>query len=458
VKLAKLRAYLPPYLLPILFFAGVILLGATLLHLPASHATEPLSWIDAIFTATSATCVTGLVVVDTGSYFSHFGQAVIISLIQLGGLGIMTFTSLFFYLWRQRVSLTDRLAVGQTLLHDPAFHLGKFLIRIFAWTLIIEAAGAFLIMSLAPDDFPFFSAIFHAISAFCNAGFALQADSLMRWQGDLGINLVFMALIILGGIGFSVLVELQSYAVGRANGTGRWRKKKLSWYAKVVLKTTAFLIVAGWVLIYFAEFMRMNNSPSYDGTAVISALFQSVTCRTAGFNSMDIGRMTNVSLLVMIVLMFIGGAPGSCAGGIKVTTFRAITAFIMAQMRGRQQAVVGKWFAINRGALNKALILVVFAVAIIFTSSLLLDITEGWGVPHSQARGLYLDILFETVSAFGTVGLSTGLTPNLSFAGKCIIIMLMFVGRLGPIIFLASIQSVQKKEYFTWPEEDMLIG
>lgn len=452
----KTPAPIPPYALPILFFGLVILSGASLLHSAISLTNAPISWMDALFTATSATCVTGLSVVDTGTYFSRFGQTVILGLLQLGGLGIMTFTGLAFYLWRRHVSLSDRIAVGQSLLHDPAFHLGKFLIRIVLWTFTIEATGALLLFLQAPNDFPPFSALFHSVSAFCNGGFSLYRDSLIAWRGDIGINLVFMLLIILGGIGFSVLVEMQACISNRCRPRINNQGRKLSWYAQVVVKTSLFLILFGWIAIYTAEFIGFHGNMSTK-EALLSSLFQSITCRTAGFNTVDINHMTNVSLLIMMVLMFIGGAPGSCAGGIKVTTFRALTAFVHSQFKGRRQAVMGR-FAINSESVNKALLLLVFATGIIAFATLLLTISEGGDVPHPETRDLFLDLFFEAVSAFGTVGLSTGLTPKLSMAGKGIITALMFIGRLGPIVFLVAIQSFQEELHYDWPEENMLIG
>ncbi|MDH3392398.1 MAG: ATPase [Desulfobulbaceae bacterium] len=452
----KTPTSIPPYAMPIIFFGMVICTGAILLHSSISLTTAQISWMDALFTATSATCVTGLSVVDTGTFFSRFGQSVIMVLIQVGGLGIMTFTGLAFYLWRRHVSLSDRIAVGQSLLHDPAFHLGKFLIRIVLWTLTIEATGALLLFLQAPNDFSPYSALFHAISAFCNAGFSLYSDSLTAWRGNIGINLVVMLLIILGGIGFSVLVELQECASRKCKPSIAQQGRKLSWYAQTVLKTTIFLILFGWIAIYSAEFIGFNgNLPA--GEAILSALFQSVTCRTAGFNTVDINHMTNVSLLIMVMLMFIGGAPGSCAGGIKVTTFRALIAFVRSQLKGRRQTVMGR-FALNSDSVNKALILLVFASGIIAFATLLLTISEGGDIPHPEARGLFMDLFFEAVSAFGTVGLSTGITPKLSMAGKSIITSLMFIGRLGPIVFLVAIQSFQEELFYDWPEENMLIG
>jgi len=447
------KGSLPPFALPIIFFALVIGLGTLFLHSRFCLAQASISWTDALFTATSATCVTGLAVVDTGTFFSRAGQVIILVLIQVGGLGIMTFTSLAFYLWRRRVSFTDRLAVGQSLLHDPAFHLGKFLQQIVAWTFFLEGVGALLLFLRDPAAFTPFSAVFHSVSAFCNAGFSLFGDSLSAWRQDLGVNLVFIALITLGGLGFSVLIELRQLLAPRGRGKAG-APRRMSWYTRTVLNTSLFLVLAGWVAIFLGEQFGQGD---LNGGTLLAGLFQSVSCRTAGFNTVDIGRMTNISLLFMIMLMFIGGAPGSCAGGIKVTTFRALLAFGSAQLKGARQSYIRN-YALSRDSLNKAMTLGVFGVAIILGAVLLLNITEGGDLPHPETRGLFLEILFEAVSAFGTVGLSTGLTPTLSTAGKYIITGLMFTGRLGPLVFLAALQGFQKVERFSRPEENMLIG
>jgi len=449
-------AKIPPIVLPIIFFAVVILLGAALLHSSERNNVEPLSWTGAFFTSTSATCVTGLTVVDTRAYFTRFGQIIILCLIQVGGLGIMTFASLAVYLWKQRVSLTDRIAVGQTLLHDASFHLGKFLIRIVMWSFLIELTGSALLFGLDADAFSPFSAIFHAVSAYCNAGFSLFPNSLMDWKGDWGINLVFMALIFLGGIGFSVMVELHSGLMNIIKSFSLKGADQLSWYSKSVLQTSALLVILGAVAIYLAEFVGYHRMMSADD-ALLSALFQSVTCRTAGFNTLNIAGMTNISLLVMMILMFIGGAPGSCAGGIKVTTFRVLTALSLSQIKGRRQALIGK-FAVPDETVKRALVLFVFAAGIIITATLFLDFSEGGDAPHSMVRGQFLEIVFEAISAFGTVGLSTGLTPKLTDFGKWIIILLMFIGRLGPLVLLSAVQAVQKEEFYLYPEESLMIG
>jgi trk system potassium uptake protein TrkH len=445
-----------PLVLPIIFFGALIIIGAALLFSAESDSVKTLSWTDAFFTATSATCVTGLVVVDTGTYFTLFGQIIILFLIQIGGLGIMTFASLAFYLWRQRVSLTDRIAVGQSLLHDPTFHLGKFLTHLVAWTFLIEFLGAAFLFLQAPNIFSPFSALFHAVSAFCNAGFSLFTNSLMDWQGDWSINIVFIILIFLGSIGFSVLVELQTHCTKLIKPTQNKLSEKLSWHSKTVLQTSIFIVIFGWVAIYLAEFVGYHRTMAADD-AILTSLFQSVTCRTAGFNTLDIAKMTNVSLVVMLFLMFIGGAPGSCAGGLKVTTFRVLISVIISQFCGKSQPSIGK-FGISDEVIRKALLLFFLAVGIILISSLLLDITEGGDLPHYQVRGQFLEILFETVSAFSTVGLSTGLTAKLTIAGKWILIIVMFIGRLGPLLFFAAIQSWQKTQYYALPEENLMIG
>jgi len=445
-----------PIIFPIIFFIILILLGSIILHSSEKRIIDSISWTDSIFTATSAACVTGLVVVDTGSYFTVFGKIIILCLMQIGGLGIMTFTSLTIYLLRRKTTITDRIAVGQVLLHDPRFNLGKFLIEIFRWIFVIEAVGATLLYLIAPKAFSPFSALFHSVSAFCNAGFSLFPDSLMNCKGDWGINIVFIVLIFLGGIGFSVFVELKNFVVQRFKSFPTHDSRSISWYAKIVFRTSFFLIILGWLGIYFAEFVGYNQTIGLDDS-ILTALFQSVTSRTAGFNTLNIGQMTNVSLIVLLFLMFIGGAPGSCAGGIKVTTFRVLVAAIWSQLKGKKQAVIGK-FAVNEAAVKKAMVLFALAIILIFLAVFLLDFTEGGNRPHYQVRGQFLEILFESVSAFCTVGLSTGLTPTLSTAGKWIIIFLMFIGRLGPFVLINALHSIQEVQYYKLPEENIMIG
>jgi len=446
-----------PLVLPIHCFAAAILIGAGLLCQPVSCVGKTVSFLDALFTATSAACVTGLVVVDTGATFTRFGQTVILALIQLGGLGIMTFSTLIFYLWRRRVSLADHIAVGQSLLHDASFHLGRFLTRVAAVTAVIEAVGALGLYLLDPVGFAPFSAVFHSVSAFCNAGFGLFPDNLMAYAGNSGVNGVVMWLIISGGLGFAVLIEGYRVVRGRLWGGVAGRHLPLSWYARTVFAVSAFLILAGAAMIFCGEFLGGRYPELGFMDRAMAAVFQSVTCRTAGFNTLDVGQMADASLVIMILLMFIGGSPGSCAGGIKTTTFRVLAAFGRAKMFGRKQAVVGR-FAVDDGTVDRAVTLTIFAAGLVLGSVLLMCFTEGAVAPHVEAGGRFLEILFEVVSAFGTVGLSTGITPDLTPAGKLVITMLMFVGRLGPILFLSVLQGFQEPLRYRWPEQTMMIG
>ncbi|MBI9079765.1 MAG: potassium transporter TrkH [Pseudodesulfovibrio sp.] len=449
---------LSPYWLPVWFFAGAILIGTLLLYLDANHPGGPLTVIDALFTATSAMCVTGLAVVDTGTYFSFMGQNVILILIQFGGLGIMTFTTLIFYLLGKQVSLNDRLAVGQSLLHDPSFSLARFLIRVVIGTLLLETIGAVTLWLLDPIGFSPYSAIFHSISAFCNAGFSLYPDSLSQWRGNVGINIVFMVLITLGGLGFYVLNECASLfkRVMLRREPVRRGAHLLSWHTSIVLKTSLLLVVVGAVVIFVAEGL-VNNMPVSLGERVLTSLFQSVTCRTAGFNTVDIGSMTNVSLAFMMVLMLIGGSPGSCAGGIKTTTFRALCGFVASQFRGRDQVQIGR-FALSQDALNKVISLVTMTILLVTVGTMVLTSLESTGVSYLMGREKIMVNMFEVISAFGTVGLSTGLTPELNGSEKSMIIVLMFVGRLGPVWLLSALHSWQTGRRYLVPTADLPLG
>ena len=451
----SIRFRITPITLPIIMFGGAIGVGTILLYNRSALAVPSISWLDALFTATSATCVTGLVTLDTGTTFSLFGQSIILLLIQLGGIGIMTYAALIYYLIRQRMALNDLFVTGQELQHVHNQPFGKLLIKIVLWTVIIEIIGAFLLYAAAPRDFTFFAALFHSVSAFCNAGFSLYQDSLSHWHANWGVNLVVMVLIITGGLGFSVVVEL-SDCLSAPLKQSRSRRRRLNWYSKIILSTTLVLIIAGGLGISFFEYCAAPQSTDWAVT-LLTGFFQSVTCRTAGFNTINLNMMTTVSLYLMIILMFIGGGSGSCAGGLKVGTFRVLTAFLMAQIKGRSQSVIGR-FAVERKILHEALMLLFFSVVIILSAAFLLNISEGGLVPHTQNHDLELKIIFETVSAYATVGLSLGLTAKLTAIGKIIIILLMFTGRLGPIIIIATIQSYRQKERFQWPEERLLIG
>lgn len=449
---------LSPYWMPVWFFAGTIAIGALLLHLDTGHPGGPISLMDAVFTATSAMCVTGLAVVDTGSFFSLSGQNVILALFQLGGLGIMTFTTLIIHLMGQQVSLGDRIAVGQSLLHDPTFSLPRFLTRVVVGTLALEAVGASCLWLMDPVGFPPYSAVFHSVSAFCNAGFSLYPDSLTRWQGHVGVNAVIMILITAGGLGFYVLNECAM--LGKSLLLGRRPQRKgaylLSWHSTTVLRTSLFLVAAGTVVIFFAEGLA-GTGPADPGLRLLTSLFQSVTCRTAGFNTVDIGMMSNVSLLFMMALMFIGGSPGSCAGGIKTTSFRALWGFVAAQFRGRDQVRVGR-YALSQNALNTVFSLFIIAAMLVAVGTMALTSLETAGESYLIGRDRFMINMFEVISAFATVGLSTGLTPTLNGAEKGMIVVLMFVGRLGPVWLLSALHSWQAECRYRVPTETLPLG
>ncbi len=452
--------FLTPYWIPVWLFLAVIFIAAPTLRLPVclAHQSTTLGWFDALFTATSAVCVTGLTVVDTGSFFSIPGQAVILLLIQLGGLGIITYTSLAFYLLGRRIALSDRLAVSHTLLNDPAFNLRRFVLMVTATVIGFELVGAGALLALDPVGFHPWSAIFHSVSAFCNAGFSLNADSLSQWRANIGVNLVFMVLIILGGLGFAVLLECAGVVrrlVLRGPHHVLDTPRLFSWRARVVLSTTFWLIFGGAILFFFAEWSGGSTLPT--GELLMSSFFQSVTCRTAGFNTVEIGHLTNVSLMLMLVLMLVGGSPGSAAGGIKTTTARVLLGYVVAKIRGRSQVAVGGE-GVAKFSLNKAITLFIFALLLVFLATVALQISEGGDIPHDRVRGMFLEMLFEAVSAFGTVGLSTGLTQGLSSAGKVIVAMLMFIGRLGPIWLLTALQSWQVEPRYRIPENDLPVG
>lgn len=446
-----------PLMLPIMSFAATIVAGGVMLSHPVCENGVDISLLDGLFTATSAVCVTGLAVVDTGTAFSPVGHVVLLGLIQAGGLGIMTFASLAFYLWRHKVSLTDRIAVGQSLLHDQDFHLGRFLVTLVVGVFSIEAMGALALHLADPKGFSAFGAVFHSISAFCNAGFGLYADSLMQWRGDWAVNLIIMLLITLGGLGFSVLTELAMVLQRRLQHRHLTLRPRLSFHTRMVLGVSAWLVLGGWLAIVFVEVMTDIRVGHLEGEDfLLAALFQSVTCRTAGFNTVDIAGLSTLTLLLMMFLMFVGGSPGSTAGGIKTTTFRVVLGFIGSQLRRREQTVVGAR-AVDADTMNKAVTLAIVSMGAVLMAVMCLCLTEAGG-PGGLARERFLDLAFEAVSAFGTVGLSTGVTPTLSPPGKVLVMLLMFTGRLGPIVFLSVMQSWQRLPRYRWVEERCMIG
>ena len=435
-----------------LSFLTLILVGAGLLYLPASHHGS-LSILDAVFTATSAVCVTGLIVVDTGLKYTYFGQAVILVLIQLGGLGIMTFSTFFAYIFAGRLSIRGRDLVERTIGGMPMPQLGKLVLVVVFGTFLIELIGAFLLtMRFAMDmnwGNALYHGVFHSISAFCNAGFSLNSNSLVAYQTDLVVNFTVMSLIVLGGLGFWVIFDFQ-----RAIRNKR-KLRSLTLHSKLVLSLTLVLVFAGLIVILFTEW---NNTLAKMpiSSKVLASLFHSVTARTAGFNTLNLESMANGTLFFVILLMMIGASPGSCGGGIKTTTFAVLIGLIIARFQDRQQVRL-----FHRGipetVISKAITIAFFWLFAIGMIIMIMLISEHPGGPHEQGRTLFFEIVFETFSAMGTVGLSVGLSPLLSVVGKWCIIFLMFIGRIGPLTVALAVSS-QKPRQIRFVEEDFIVG
>jgi trk system potassium uptake protein TrkH len=431
----------------LLSFVFIILLGALLLCLPKAVAPgRSLSFLDALFTATSAVCVTGLVVVDTGTHFSLLGQGIILTLIQLGGLGMFTFTAFLAVLLGRGLEKEEETAVGAWLNVGVTTKLARMVKLILAATFGMEGVGALLLYldwaEEIPDPFARgFASGFHAVSAFCNAGFALFPDSLVRFAGAPVTNLAVMGLIVLGGLGFVVLVELGRLLVRRTS-PGR-----CSLHTLLVLSMTLCLLGAGALLMVVTETGNTLDPAAGPAWLWMSA-FQSVTLRTAGFNTVDCAALLPVTALWMMVFMAIGGSPGSTAGGMKTTTVTVLVAAL--RMRLRRQAVATLFHRpLTPGSVRRALTVAgLFTIAAVLLSAML------WGVEQAAL----LPVAFETVSALGTVGLSLGITGSLSGMGKLLIIAAMFIGRVGPLTVGIAVTGKTAAEALQQREERVLIG
>jgi trk system potassium uptake protein TrkH len=430
----------------VLGFASIILIGALLLMLPISSTTgNAVSFIDALFTATSATCVTGLVVLDTGTTFTIFGKTVIMLLIQVGGLGFMTMATLFAMMMKRKISLRDRLILQEAMNQGSMEGIVRLIRRVLIYSLVIEGCAAVLLSIRWAFDMPLAKAIyfgiFHAVSMFNNAGFDIFGDfrSLTDYVYDPLVNIVVMFLIVSGGIGFIVMSDLVEFRV----------KRKLSLHSKVVLSATAGLILIGALVIFIFEFTNQRTLGNLNfGGKILSAFFQSVSPRTAGANTVDIAGLRQASQFFMVILMFIGASPGSTGGGIKTTTFTIMIGAVIAMLRGREDVVLFR-YRLAQERIYKALTLTLLALLLVLSVSMLLSTTEDSN---------FLAILFETTSAFATVGLSMGLTPELSTIGKILICLTMFAGRLGPLTLVYALGPKQGKPLYKHPEGKIIIG
>ncbi|MFP4630361.1 MAG: TrkH family potassium uptake protein [Desulfohalobiaceae bacterium] len=445
---------LPPATLILLSFGLLILLGTLLLLLPVASSSGTTSLMDALFTATSAVCVTGLTVADTASHFSLFGQAAILVMIQVGGLGLMTFSVLIFHALGKRVNIQERIAVQDLFSATANQGVYSLIKSIVGFTLVAEGLGALLLSLHLSAEYHWLKALylglFHSVSAFCNAGFALFSSSLTAYSDDIVFNAIIMPLIVLGGIGFPVIYEIFLRL------KCRYRRPKWSMQSKIVLVTTLILIISGMGIIWLGEsqLALQGNSLRHN---ILLTLFQSITCRTAGFNTMDISALSTTTLTFMMFLMLVGGSPGSCAGGIKTTTLAVLGVFTWSRISGRKRANMFKK-SIPQNIISKSFSLIVISVGVIAVCLflLLLSAAHDPDVPHGHA--MFLTYLFEVVSAFGTAGLSMGGTEHLNLWGKLLVVLLMLAGRVGILTMAYIVVSREPKHGLQYAEGNLMIG
>lgn len=434
-------------------FLAVITFGALLLMMP--FATSSGSWNDpivALFTSTSAVCVTGLSVVDPGTYFSFWGQLLIALLAQVGGLGYMTTTTFLILLLGRKFDLRQKIAIQQALDRPGMSGSAQVIRSIIATTLIFEISGVFLLLFAFVPDYGWskglWLAIFHSINAWNNAGFSLFKDNLISYQSSVIVVLTITGLIIFGGIGYQVILEMYIWL------RDRLLKKKASLVFsldfKVATSTTIILLVLGTIAFLCIE---VRNSQTFGNQSftnqLLLAWFQSVTPRTAGFNTIDIGKMTTAGLFITIALMFLGASPGGTGGGIKTTTVRVLTSCTKAILQGKEEVLLyDRKIAIS--LILKAVGVLVGSVATVIISTTLIALTD----PELE----FIQILFEVVSAFATVGLSTGITSSVSATAKIILIITMYIGRVGVLLLMSSILGDPKPTRIHYPEENLLVG
>ncbi len=436
----------------VLSFAAVIITGAILLWFPFSTTKDHLRFVDALFSSTSAVCVTGLVVIDVGKDLSIPGQMITIFLFQIGGLGIITFSTIFFILMGRGLSFKGREIVQSTFLHTPTGNFIVILKSVLWFAFIFESLGAlFLFIRFSRSFSPgaaLYHAIYNAISAFNNCGYSLFSDNLMGYQGDLIVNLTIMGLIVSGGIGFIVQYEVLSKLRGK--------QKKLSAHTKMVIISTTILILSGALLFYIFERDHIiKDAPVMN--KILASFFQSVTSRTAGFNTVDIGLLTNATILLMLVLMFIGASPGSTGGGVKTTSAALLVMLMWNRLKGNLDVNIFNR-TIPREVVSRSISIIfasAFSIAII-TSVLL--IAGGGKLPLLESRHHFVEYLFDTVSAFGTVGLSMGVTPKLNDIQKYALILMMFAGRVGPLTLAFALSRSTGRRGLTYAEEGVMVG
>ncbi len=446
------RQRIRPAVAFVLVFVLLIVLGTGLLMLPRSTPEgQPIAVLDAAFTATSAVCVTGLVVRDTGTGFTTFGQTVILVLIQMGGLGIMSLTAALALLLGRGIGVRESSLLREVFQVPMLNEVGRMIRFIILMTLVLEGVGAFAIYTglsgvMEPGSARLFAAIFHAISAFCNAGFSTFSDSLVLMTGQPLVMAAITGLLVIGGLGFGVVAQILAWMRGRMIGQ-HGRDYRMGLHGRTVLIVSGILLAVGTVLILALEWNQSLSGESF-WAKWGQAFFQSATCRTAGFNSMDLTRLSPASMFVMIILMFIGGAPGSTAGGVKVTAVAIVWANLRSISRGLTKVRLGRR-ELEAVHVQRAMLVLSAGLVLAVIALFILLITEGQP---------FLDTAFEVFSALGTVGLTLGVTPLLSPVGRIVIMLLMFVGRLGPLTMASSLTGAVRDPKVHLPKGRIMIG
>jgi trk system potassium uptake protein TrkH len=453
-SLRKTVQKMPPAALVIFSYLAAALTGTILLTLPAASIGEPLSLIDGLFTATSGICVTGLIVVDTGTQFTVFGKTVLLVLIQMGGLGVMTFSVFLFIFLGRGMGLKGRWIISESFTATPIREIRSLLKAIILFTFVMEAVGTILLYLFwrhemaAPSAL--FTSLFHSVSSFCNAGFSFFSTSFTAYRGSALLNGTVMTLIVVGGIGFPVMYEL----LQRVRHRERFRRRPLSLHMRMVLWTTLILIVSGAALVFALERGHaLGELPWHE--KMLTALFQSITARTAGFNTLDIPKLGGATLFILVMLMFIGASPGSTGGGIKTTSLAVMAAILGNKIRGKDSVSIFNR-TVPEETVSRALSIFILAVVTITAGLIVLLITQ-MGATYSS-KEFFLAYLFEAVSAFGTVGLSMGVTPTLTSAGKVVIIVLMLLGRVGLLTIAYVVTRRERVTLFRYAEEKVMIG
>jgi len=457
-KQKKVKFRLRPTQTLVLGFMALIVIGTAFLSLPiASQDGHSIGFIDALFTATSAVCVTGLVVVNTAAHWTVFGQLIILILIQIGGLGFMTITTMVFIIIKKKIGLKDRMLIQEALNQYTLSGMVQLIRHVILGTLILEGLGALLLSLRFIPKYGLkgiYYGIFHAISAFCNAGFDILGDnSFSFYIGDVGVNLTIMLLIILGGLGFTVwvdVVRVTKEKERRGQGIRKWFRR-LTLHTKLVLVLSTGLIIVGFFFFLVVEGLNdatLGQLPLHE--KLLGALFQSITTRTAGFNTMALDQMQDASKFFTMLLMFIGGSPAGTAGGVKTVTVGVILIEIVSIIRAKKDAeIFGR--RIPRDIIRRALAVMTISLLVVMGVTVILTLTE---------KGSFIDLFFEAVSGFATVGLTLGQTAKLSTLGKIIMSVSMFIGRLGPVTMAVafSIRSSKRQLKIKKPEEKVMVG